>query len=66
MVPARGVMVESWEARAFTPYGLAAVRQAARDDRPWLLLVVDDFLAGSIDADSFRLTDQFRRGWRAP
>lgn len=39
---------------------------AAHLDTGGLLFVVDDFLAGSVDADSFRLTDQFRRGWRAP
>lgn len=51
--PSRVVIVEVWEHARFLRSGPAAIVQAARDDRPWLLIVCET--AGEEVADLERL-----------
>lgn len=49
----RIVPVELFDARQFVESGVAALRQAARDDRPWIIIVCD--VESPVDIDVERL-----------
>ncbi|MHC4108525.1 MAG: hypothetical protein ACYSTY_10615, partial [Planctomycetota bacterium] len=50
----RVVRVETWDRERFQQEGIAALRQAARDDQPWIFVVCDT--ASDDDQDLERLT----------
>lgn len=53
-IPAdRVVPVEIWRAQTFVSDGLAAVRQAAREDRPWIIAVCDFAVSDGMDLERF-------------